>query len=1327
MQMSVPTQMSTTISVTPLTSPGYKREDDSPQMGSQKRRRENVDTPAKRLKFFVGREEKNEWANPFQKVIHEPLLIHSLSLISVPSLFTTKVFCERINPNVFNKLVGSKYLRTKSNSDEKFKKGKPGDDIENEHKQFQKLKKRLMGDILEVRYVQSRIGWGRVCAKKGMTLGLIRGPLRHTLCKGNYLDLDMKNCHPTILYLLCKEHGIECTMLTKYVEEREPWLKRLQQAHGVTRTDAKKLLLKLLNGGKYDSWLKGDWNKQEEKHKNPRQGPKDNDTVEYAKEIQRITNFLISRNEEMSRTIQKNKDYNKEGTFMSIYLQEFEKRLLEETYSYLVKRGIVKNDCVLCYDGIMVIADRVKDVQQLCRDLRTNLKGKTGFDIVFEEKSFDEAIDDIVEPMKFTDLPEPVLRTDTSDEYLKKFEVKGKYKHHHGNLYVATGDWSCPGQPHQCNTQFDVFEDHMYCYGCRETYYPIDPRANDKQWQIEVKNFLLDVFRGRPLLKELFQFEGQKLGKKKREKLLSELTVSILPTGKFQMANAQGKLTIGMEFSKVGKYWIKTPDKVRDKLFSHRYMSLDKALERKQLFHENTIDKPILEDGVFTCGKYAPSFDFSTHHAVVAADRDRCGYICKVATNTIASSLPMGSGKTHGLIEHLRRNDYQRILVVVGRRSFGEGIVGDLNATRTMKFKYYEDVKNQKPDRLVCQVDSLRRFALGNGKLLDWDLVIIDEVVTVLCHFQMKQFKQPRSVFGLLQTICRKVDKLVVMDADMEKTKHVDWFLNSCGRTYTKIRSDAKTDDRLYLRLSDSDDMYLRITELIRKGLKVVIMSNTATEIKAWHERLEKEFPDKNGLAIYNEVNHKYDAILIGRVRKFDKNKDTKNLNWFAFSPSISPGVSITDPFDVLCAYGMASELTAGVRYWQQMSYRCRVLRKNLVLYKIVNSQVPYLSQEIQAIKSDYECGVAFLTSQDVATDYSSGVSILSNDPFTENCVYIEQQARFNGTFENKFKKWKKKDGGTFDYLESSISKEKCLSSAVIQGQVKKQNKKDKEMEICKASVLTLSEYEKQKGNPTPEVSRYCYCKRYNIDPTVDADTLHNHRLLVNSFGGDECVQHFTSFLFDWPVKDPTEKVRRKVFKELIKICGWDGIGDKNVFSENDSMDVEEMMKLMKFVETNERISKELNLKKASDPLTFAKYALNSMGKRFGLGRIMCGNKPYRKRRLRTEKFESLLELAFMRGLNYIDYELLDLFNDRSRTYEGITITDPFVFVCGLLVDRLHDCHELSISSAVEYLSKHHLPKDMIESCIENIKRYGWDSQYGYHGIRTSLEGLELA
>ena len=56
MQMSIPTQMSTTISATPLTSPGYKREDDSPQMGSSR----GSESGAKRMRLSVGDLERVE-------------------------------------------------------------------------------------------------------------------------------------------------------------------------------------------------------------------------------------------------------------------------------------------------------------------------------------------------------------------------------------------------------------------------------------------------------------------------------------------------------------------------------------------------------------------------------------------------------------------------------------------------------------------------------------------------------------------------------------------------------------------------------------------------------------------------------------------------------------------------------------------------------------------------------------------------------------------------------------------------------------------------------------------------------------------------------------------------------------------------------------------------------------------------------------------------------------------------------------------------------------------------------------------------------------------
>ena len=61
-----------------------------------------------------------------------------------------------------------------------------------------------------------------------------------------------------------------------------------------------------------------------------------------------------------------------------------------------------------------------------------------------------------------------------------------------------------------------------------------------------------------------------------------------------------------------------------------------------------------------------------------------------------------------------------------------------------------------------------------------------------------------------------------------------------CGRKVTTVRSNAKTDDRLYLQLSQDDDMYIRIHSLVEIGLKVVICSNNASQIETIHSRLEK-------------------------------------------------------------------------------------------------------------------------------------------------------------------------------------------------------------------------------------------------------------------------------------------------------------------------------------------------------------------------------------------------------------------------------------------------------------------------------------------------------
>ena len=81
-----------------------------------------------------------------------------------------------------------------------------------------------------MRYVHfaSKHGWGRVSPGGGLSLGLVRCEPRHTVAKDLYVDIDMKNCFPSILHQLCIRHKIECSKLSKYVEQREEWLERLQ-------------------------------------------------------------------------------------------------------------------------------------------------------------------------------------------------------------------------------------------------------------------------------------------------------------------------------------------------------------------------------------------------------------------------------------------------------------------------------------------------------------------------------------------------------------------------------------------------------------------------------------------------------------------------------------------------------------------------------------------------------------------------------------------------------------------------------------------------------------------------------------------------------------------------------------------------------------------------------------------------------------------------------------------------------------------------------------------------------------------------------------------
>jgi len=116
--------------------------------------------------------------------------------------------------------------------------------------------------LIKISYQKSRkytAKLGRWFVKNGVGIQSLPRKIRHTICKGLYIDLDFKNCHPVILSTLCKNNNIECPYLNNYIENREILLTKWSNDLDISKDDCKINFLAMLNGNKTlydtDNWM----------------------------------------------------------------------------------------------------------------------------------------------------------------------------------------------------------------------------------------------------------------------------------------------------------------------------------------------------------------------------------------------------------------------------------------------------------------------------------------------------------------------------------------------------------------------------------------------------------------------------------------------------------------------------------------------------------------------------------------------------------------------------------------------------------------------------------------------------------------------------------------------------------------------------------------------------------------------------------------------------------------------------------------------------------------------------------------------------------------
>ena len=209
---------------------------------------------------------------------------------------------------------------------------------------------------IKVNYQQSGCLKNRYFADKSLSMQNLPREIRWTIGHKYYWDLDIVNCHPVVLKYLCKGWNIDTPVLNKYVSDRKAFIKKI----GLDYEVGKLKLISIIDG-------------------NGNSNPKLAKFHEEMKNIREKISKLRPKEYKILKEIGKD---NPPGSLISHVMSEVENDIIQFMVKYLKNNKIIKNNCVLCFDGIMVLKKNIKNnkvLNSLLRDLEkavnTNWKG----------------------------------------------------------------------------------------------------------------------------------------------------------------------------------------------------------------------------------------------------------------------------------------------------------------------------------------------------------------------------------------------------------------------------------------------------------------------------------------------------------------------------------------------------------------------------------------------------------------------------------------------------------------------------------------------------------------------------------------------------------------------------------------------------------------------------------------------------------------------------------------------------------------------------------------------------------------------------------------
>ena len=421
---------------------------------------------------------------------------------------------------------------------------------------------------------------------------------------------------------------------------------------------------------------------------------------------------------------------------------------------------------------------------------------------------------------------------------------------------------------------------------------------------------------------------------------------------------------------------------IQKQLTKHFFETINATNEMEEYFLDNEEEKIIQfgniiyesDNGVLTIDGISQLYHYDCKiQTQKNKDEDNTIYLTRdemkdkldhIDDKLIGVSAMWGVGKTHNVIKPMieKYRNLNKSMIVITENNL-------LNLQYSQQHQLHSHLdKNWKAYEVVSSLESMINYKNT------FDLVILDEFVSLMAHFSSNTMKKPKKAYERFMELIRCCEQVVVCDADLTEHsyKHILNEIEDVPIIHHLTNNPYENCVFNYFTTKASEMKNKLFADIKINKKKVVIACNTKCAVKQLYKIMKRLTNDDTNEPL--NINVMYivsEELVINDVKQSNKKiKHIKtnlyqtmvdnNIQVLIYSPSVKSGVSFDEKYfhkfyAFITDFGEGEKDVINAREMLQMFFRIRLLIDNEYNIHINIHKLPNKSMTMKDCYDDLE------------------------------------------------------------------------------------------------------------------------------------------------------------------------------------------------------------------------------------------------------------------------------------------------------------------------------------------------------------------------------------